>query len=177
MDDKWRILTRVREVRTRLALNELMRERRTQARAQANLEQARQRKALLEQQALQASRLVAAVAEEMGEAHFDASQAQEILDYVAGARLQARQAIAPIRRAQLQCDRARKSVDEASARYRRESGRKETVNSHWQKMLRAARRLRLEREDTSGAEDRAGMLTARRRDEHWGSADDWSDPE
>jgi len=165
MDDKWRILTRVRDVRTRLALSEVMRERKTQARAQANLEQARRRKALLEEQALQSSRLVAAVAEEMGESAFSASQAQEILDFVAGARLQARQATVPIRRAQLQCDRAQEAVDQASASYRHEAARKETVSSHWQKMLRAARRLRLEREDAGGAEDRVGFFIARGRRE------------
>lgn len=165
MDDKWRILTRVRDVRARLALNEVMRERKTQARAQANLEQARRHKALLEEQARQASRLVAAVADEMGESAFRASQAQEILDFVAGARLQARQATVPIRRAQLQCDRAQEAVDKASASYRHEARRKETVNSHWQKMLRAARRLRLEREDASGADDRAGFSIAHRRRE------------
>ena len=43
MDKRWQVLTRVREVRTRQALNEVTRERRTQARAQANLEQARER--------------------------------------------------------------------------------------------------------------------------------------
>jgi hypothetical protein len=151
VDDKWRILTRVRDIRARVAQNEVMRERKSQARAQAALEQARQRKALLEEQAVEASRQVAAVAGEGGESTFDAVRAQEILDFVAGARLQAHQANTPIRRAQLLCDRAQETVDRVSANYRREVGRKETVDSHWQEILRTARRRHLEREDEQGS--------------------------
>ena len=162
MNEIWRILSRVRDVRTRLALNEVRRERQVQARARAQLEQARSRKAQLEEQAARASRLVAAIVEEAGTPVFNAAQAQQILDYVAGARLQARQATAPIRRAQLQCDRAQEAVNEANAKYRREASGKETVNSEWQKALQAAERLRFEREDTNCAEDRAGIATARR---------------
>ena len=163
MDDKWRILTRVRDVRARLALNELMQERKLRARAQATLQQVLDRKAQLEHQSEQASRVAAAVVSETG---FNAAQVQDILDYAAGARVQARQTTIPMRRAQLQCDRAQEAVDKAGANYRQEAARQETVNSHWQKLVRASQRLRMERDDANVVEERAGFAVARaRRDE------------
>ena len=164
MDERWRILTRIREMRARVALNEVVRERRTQARAQANLEQARRIKAQLEEQAAQGVRLLASRAQEAqaSDATFDAAQAQDILNYVAGSRLRAREATAPIRRAQIQCDRAQTAVNAASAKYRQEAGRKEAVDSRWQTMVRTAQRRRLEREDVDCVENRTGASIARR---------------
>lgn len=163
MDKRWHVLTRVREVRTRQALNEVTRERRTQARAQANLEQARNVKAGFEQQAAQGMELLAAQSQPAaGESTFDAAQAQAILNFVKASWLRARQAEAPIRRAQIQCDRAQTAVDEASAKYRQEASREEAVESRWETIQRTAHRLRLEREDVEVAEDVSGVAVARR---------------
>lgn len=158
MDERWRILTRIREVRAQLALNEVTNQRRSQARAQANLEQARKAKAQLEEQAARGVRRLT------GEETFDAAQAQGILNFIAASRLQAQQAAAPVRRAQMQCDRAQVAVDEARSKYRQEASRREAVDSRWQTMVRAARRLRLEREDETCIEERNGALIARRHD-------------
>ena len=165
MDDRWRVLTRVREVRARLARNEAVRQRGLRARAQATLDQARQRKAVLEAQAAQASRMVAGAAGESGAATFEAARVQEILDFAAGALAQARLETAPIRRAQLQCDRTQEAVNQASAKCRHETQRRETVNSHWQKLSRAERRSRLEREDENGADDHVGFSLVHGRSE------------
>ena len=129
MDERWRILRRVRDLRMRLAMNEVSRERRAQARAQAALEQARTRKTRLEEQATGAIGLLAGRSCVPGEVVFDAAQAQQLLDFAASARLQARAAAAPVRQAQLQCVRAQEGVAEASAKYRREAGRKKAVES------------------------------------------------
>jgi hypothetical protein len=165
VDEKWRVLTRVRDVRARLALDELARQRGLRARAQATLDQARQRKALLEAEAAQASRMVSGAAGESGQATFEAARAQEILSFAAGALAQARLETAPIRRAQLQCDRTQEAVDQAGAKARREAQRREAVNSHWQKLSRAARRARLEHEDENGAEDHVGFSLVHGRSE------------
>jgi hypothetical protein len=162
MDERWRILTRVRDLRMRLAMNEVSRERRAQARAQAALEQARTRKTRLEEQATGAIGLLADRSCVPGEVVFDAAQAQQLLDFAASARLQARAAAAPVRQAQLQCVRAQEGVAEASAKYRREAGRKKAVESQWQEKLRDARRLQVEHEDAARAEERAGIQIARR---------------
>ena len=162
MDERWRILTRVRDLRTRLAMNEVVRERRAQARAQAALEEARTRKTQLEEQATWAIGLLADRSCVPGEAVYGATQAQQLLDFAAGARLKAQVAAAPVRRAQLQCARAEEAVAEASAKYRREAGRKEAVESQWQEKLRVARSLQVEREDAARAEERAGSHIARR---------------
>jgi hypothetical protein len=165
VDDRWRVLTRVRDVRARLALDEVVRQRKLRARAQATLDQARQRKELLEAQAAQASRMVAGVAGEGGNSTFDAARIQMLLDFAAGTLAQARQETAPIRRAQWQCDRTQEAVDQASAKSRHEAQRRETVNSHWQKLSRAARRSRLEREDENCADDHVGFSIAQGRSE------------
>ena len=164
MDKRWHVLTRVREVRTRQALNEVTRERRTQARAQANLEQARNVKAGFEQQAAQGMELLAAQSQPaaVGESTLDAAQAQAILNFVKASWLRARQAEAPIRRAQIQCDRAPTAGDEASSKYRQAASREEAVESRWETMQRTARRLQLEREDVEVAEDVSGVAVARR---------------
>jgi hypothetical protein len=159
--DKWRILTRVRDIRVRAALNDVTQERRAQARAAEALEQARQHKAQLEDTVLRARRLLTPQSDEDGQPVFNAVQAQDILGFMAGTRVRAVEAGTAIRRAQLQCARAQESVDQASARYRREASRKEAVASHWQKLSRAARRVSLDREDASAAEDRAGIAIVR----------------
>jgi hypothetical protein len=96
---------------------------------------------------------------------FDAAQAQAILNFVAASRLRARQAEAPIRRAQMQCERAQTAVDEARAKYRQEASREEAVESRWNTIQRTARRVRAEREDVDVAEDVSGASLARRRRE------------
>jgi hypothetical protein len=173
MDERWRILTRVRDLHTRVALNEVMRERRAQWRAQATLEQARARQTQLEEQARQASCLLAERSGPPGEAVYEARQAQELLDFVAVVRVKAKEAAVPVRRANLQLTRAQEAVAEASAKYWREAGRRDAVQSEWQQKLRAARRLQLEREDAACLEERAGSHIARRLRE----ADDYGGDE
>jgi hypothetical protein len=166
VDDRWSILARVRDVRARAALNKLMQERQARARAQAKLQQVMERRMQLEKQAKEASLLVAAATLEAGAEELTAAQIQAILDFADGARVQARQMTIPIQRAQLQYDRTREAVDRASMKYRQEAARKETVHSHWDKMLQASRRLRLERADTNVSEERAGFSVAcERQDE------------
>ncbi len=165
MDDRWPVLVRVRDVHTRVALNKLMQERQARARAQASLRQALDRKSQLERQATEASLLIAAAAAEEGATVFTAAQIQGTLDFAAGARAQARQMTIPIQRAQLQFDRASQAVDQASVKYRQEAARKQTVESHWLKMLQSSRRLRLEREDASVTEERAGFSVACERED------------
>jgi len=161
MDDRWLVLTRVRDLRARLALNEVSGRRQTQARAQSSLEEASRRRAQYDELAAQASALLAARSDQGG-ADFTAAQAQELLSYAAGARLKAQEAQAPIRRARLQCERAQIAADEAAANYRRETGRQEAVYSQWRASLRTAQYLRLEREDQTRAEEQAGSSVALR---------------
>jgi hypothetical protein len=173
MDERWRILTRVRDLRARMALDEAMRERRAQRRAQATLEQARARQTQLEEQARQASGLLAQRWGTPGEAVYEAGQAQEMLGFIAVARVKAQEATVPVRRANLQVTRAQEAVAEASAKYRREAGRRDAVQSQWQQELRAARRLQLEREDAARLDERSGSHIARRLRE----ADDYGGDE
>ena len=173
MDERWRILTRVRDIRTRVALYAVMRERRAQARAQATLQQALQRQAELEEQATWAAGLLAERSGATGEAVYAARQAQELLDFVATVRVKAREAAAPVRRAQLQYAHTQEGVAELSAKYWHEAGRKQAVESRWRAELRAGRRLQEEREDEAGVEERTGSHIARRLRE----ADGYGDPE
>lgn len=153
-DERWQMLTRIRELRTRLALNEVMRARRAQERARAALDQARSRQTQLEEQAERAC--------SPQEGLYEARRAQELLGFAAALRSKAREAAVPVRRAQLQCTRAQESVCEASARYWREAGRKDVIRSEWQHRLRAARRQQLEREEAARLEERTGIHIARR---------------
>jgi hypothetical protein len=154
-------------------MNEVVREHRAQTRAQAALEQAHTRKTQLEEQATWASGLLADRSCVPGESVYSATQAQQLLDFAAGARLKAQTAAAPVRRAQLQCARAEEGVAEARAKYRREAGRKEVVESQWQEKLRVARRLQVEREDAIRTEERLASLVVRRLRE----ADNYGDDE
>lgn len=156
MDDRWRILTRVRDLRTRLALNEVTQRRQVEARAQAGLEQALHRQAQYEQLAVRISESLAAHLRAGDEAVFSAEQAQQLLGYATGARLKAQEAATPVRRARMQRDRARAVADEARAGYRREAQRRDVVNSKWQEALKMQQRVRLVREDEVCGEERVG---------------------
>ena len=160
MDDRWRTLIRVRDLRARLALNEVSQQRRAQARAQATLDEARRRQAHYEEQANQASALLMAQSHGGG-ATFSAAQAQELQSYAVGARLKVQEAAAPIHRAQVQCQRAQEAADEARAKYLHEAGRKEVAHSQWRTRLQAAQRRLLECEDEALAEARVGTCHTR----------------
>lgn len=160
MADPWRILTRVRDLRARLALNEVSERRQVEARAQAGLDQALHRQAQYEQLALQVNESLAARMREGGEAVFSAEQAQQLLVYATGARLKAQQAATPVRRARMQRDRAQAAADEARASYRREAQRRDTVYSKWQEELKRQQRLLLELEDETRADERVGAQIA-----------------
>jgi hypothetical protein len=156
VDDRWRILTRVRDLRTRLAQNEVTQRRQVEARAQAGLDQALRRKAQYEQLAVRISQSLAARLREGDETVFSAEQAQQLLGYATGARLKAQEAATPVRRATMQRDRARFVADEARAAYRREAQRRDAVNSKWQEAVKVQQRLQLGREDEARAEERVG---------------------
>jgi hypothetical protein len=155
------MLTRIREVRTQLALNEAMRARRAHGRAQAVLEEARARQTQLKEQA---ERTVGALAERAGttdEAVYEARQAQELLGFAAALRSKAHEAGVLVRRAQLQCTRVQEAVAEANAKYRREAGRQDAVQSQWQQRFRALRRQQLGREEAARIEELTGSRIAR----------------
>lgn len=160
MDDRWRILTRVRDLRTRLALNEVTQRRQVEARAQAGLDQALHRQAQYEQLAVQISESLAARLRAGDGAVVSAEQAQQLLGYATGARLKAREAATPVRRAKMQRDRARAVADEARASYRREAQRRDAVNSRWQEAVKLQQRVQLVREDEVRAEERVGANIA-----------------
>jgi hypothetical protein len=162
VDEHWQMLTRIREVRTRLALNEVMRARHAQGRAQAVLDQASSRQTQFKEQA---ERLVGRLAERAltpDEAVYEARQAQELLGFAAALRSRAQEAAVLVRRAQLQCARVQEAVTEANAKYRRQAGRQDVVQSQWQERLRAARRQQLGREEAARIEERTGIRMARR---------------
>ena len=156
MDDRWRIMTRVRDVRARIALNEVAQRRQEEARAQAGLDQALRRQEQYEQLAVQITESLAARLREDDGVVFSAEQAQQLLGYSTGARLKAREAATPVRRAKLQRDRARAVADEARESYRREAQRRDAVYSKWQAAAKVDDRVRLVREDEVIAEERVG---------------------
>lgn len=156
MDDRWRILIRVRDLRARLALNEVAQQRRAQARAQATLDEVRRRQAGYEAQAREASAALAAPGHDGSDATFSAAQAQVLLSYATLARLKAQEAAAPIRRAQVQCQRAQEAADEARTRYRHETDRHAALYSQWRTRSQVARRRQLEREDEVLADELLG---------------------
>lgn len=162
MDERWRTLIRVRDLRAQRALNEVMRERRAQARAQAALAQARIQQTQLEEQGARALGLLADRSCATGEAVYEAVQARALLDFAVAARLKAQQAAVAVRRAKLLCEHTQERVDEANAAYRREAGRQEAIHSQWQAQIRVARRRQDEREDADRAEERSSSHIARR---------------
>ena len=160
MDDRWRILTRVRDLRARLALNEVTQRRQVEARAQAGLDQALRRQAQYEQLAVQITESLAARLREDDGVVFSAEQAQQLLGYATGARLKAREAATPVRRAKMQRDRARAVADEARAGYRREAQHRGAVYSKWQEAVKIQQRRWLVREEDVRAEERVGARIA-----------------
>jgi hypothetical protein len=160
VDDQWRILTRVRDLRARLALNEVSQRRQVEARAQAGLDQALSRQAQYEQLAVQVSESIAARLREGDGVVFSAEQAQQLLGYATGVRLKAREAATPVRRAKMQRDRAQAAADEARESYWREAQRRDTVYSKWREAVKIQQRLRLVREDEVRAEERVGAKIA-----------------
>jgi hypothetical protein len=162
MDERWRILTRVRELRARLASTEAARRRQVQARAQAALDQAIRVQAHYQELALQASAAASLYATDSGEARRSAAEAQVLLSYAIGARLKAQEAMGPVRRAQLVCQHAQAAAQEATETYRRAENRRETVVSRWQERARAALRLERERQDEAVIEDLSSNAAATR---------------
>jgi hypothetical protein len=160
VDDRWRTLTRVRELRAQLALNEVTQRRHVEARAQAGLDQALRLQAQYEHLAVQITESLSVGLRECDEAVFSAEQAQQLLGYATAARLEAREAATPVRRAKMQRDRARAAADEARVGYRREAQRRDTVYSKWQEAVQIQRRRLLVREDEMCAEERVGAHIA-----------------
>jgi hypothetical protein len=156
VDDPWQILTRVRAMRARLALNEVSLRRQAEARARAGLDQALRIQAQYEEQAVQVSASLVSGLREDDETVFSVERAQQLLSYVAGARLKALEAATPVRRAKIQCERTKAAAEEARASYWREAKRHDTAYSKWREDMKIQQRLRLEREDETRAGERVG---------------------
>jgi hypothetical protein len=157
VDSRWQILTRLRELRARVASNEALQRRRASTRAQVALDHARQLQASYEAQATEASALASMCDPKRGhQMHLSAWQAQQLLSYAAGARSKVLQSAAPIRRAQLVCERTAVAADEAGRAARRASARRESVFSALRAKQRSAQRRQLEREHEALVDERWG---------------------
>jgi hypothetical protein len=156
MDECWRVLARIRDLRARLAQQEVLRQRQIQARARAVLQEAQHSQERYEQQSSQARALLAARVDPGSDTTVSAAEAQQLLSHVLGTRLRAQEAKTPIRRAELQCQRAREAVDEAGAQHRREVERREAVQSQWRSRVKVARRRAIEREDQTVSDEWVG---------------------
>jgi hypothetical protein len=143
-DSRLKYVARVRDLRVKLALGEVMKRRHLEIRAELALEEARQRMTGHETQAARAG---------AWHSSFRAEEAHRLMSYVTGARLQVREDVALIRRAELTRERARETVGDAHAEYRQAALRHEALRSRWQRGQKALRRKQLEREDESIAEE------------------------
>jgi hypothetical protein len=164
MDERLRILARVREVRVRLAATESTRRRLIEARAQAALEEVLRLRAHYENVIAQASIASSLCASHDDEARFGVAEAQSLLNYALSARLKAEEAVGSIRRAQLVCQHAEASADEARGSYLRATGRHEKVLSKWREHLMATRGRRYERQDETLIEDRSSNASVAARE-------------
>jgi hypothetical protein len=158
MNDRWHTLLRVRDLRAQLAHSELSQRRHIETQAWLDLEHARRQHAQLEERALKMSALLAARALDNGT--FNAAEAQELLRYATGNRLKAQQAATPVRRAQLQFDRAREATEAAGARFRQEARRRAAVESRREAAARSDLRRRTEVDEELRAEERASAERA-----------------
>jgi hypothetical protein len=159
MIDDWRILTRVRDLRAKLAFNEASQKLQIQSRALAAFEQSRRRQAQFSEQAAHAHILSSSLyAEDGGDLSFTAAQAQDYLSCALGARLKAQEAAIATLRAQLVYQRARDAAAEVREKYRRALARRETVASHHRRSSRIALRRQVDLEDESLAEERLNNM-------------------
>ena len=152
-DSRLKYIARVRDLRVKLALGEVMKRRHLQTRAEMALVAARQRKVGHEAQAGRAYAWHSAAADNSPESSFRAEEAHRLMSFVTGARLQVREDIALIRRAELTRERARETADDAHTEYRQAALRHEALRSRWQRGQKVLRGKQLEREDESIAED------------------------
>jgi len=152
-DSRLKYIARVRGLRVQLALGEVMKRRHLEVRAERMLEEARQRKVGHEAQAAQAGAWHLAAADHTVESSFRAEEAHRLMSYVTGARLQVREDIALIRRAELTRERARETSGDAHAEYRQAALRHEALRARCRRSQKALRSQQLEREDESIAEE------------------------
>jgi hypothetical protein len=152
-DSRLKYIARVRDLRAKLAFGEVMKRRHLEVRAERALEEARQRRRGHETRAARAGSWDSAAADSAAESSFRAEEAHHLMSYVTGARLQVREGIALIRRAELTRERAREIADDAHTEYRQAALRHEALRSRWQRGQKALRRKQLEREDESIAEE------------------------
>jgi hypothetical protein len=159
MTDHWQILTRVRDLRAKLAFNEASQKLQIQSRALAAFEQSRRRQAQFSEQAARAHILSSSLYEkDEGDLTFTAGQAQDYLSCALGARLKAQEAAIATLRAQLVYQRARDAAADVREKYRRALARRETVASHHRRSSRIALRRQVEQEDETLAEERLNSL-------------------
>jgi hypothetical protein len=155
--ERLRYMARVRDVRAKLASHEALQRRHTQACAELALEEVRRRRAENEQQAARTTSWNATESGGDVATHFRVEDAHRVLSYIAGARLRVRQDAGAIRRAELACERARSTADEARAEYKRAVMRHEALRSRWQRGLHSLQQQELEREDESLAEEQTAV--------------------
>lgn len=167
-----RALVRVRDLRAQLAQNEASRLLQVTAGAQAAVDEARRRQQLHVEQAAQASALATGQARGGGEARFLATEAHGLMDFAAGERFRAREAVALIRRAELVRERAKEASDAAGEEYRRLAMRRETVARQSDRRRRSALQRKLEREDETIVEEQATSAAVLRANQAKDQADD-----
>jgi len=164
-------MARVREVRAKLALSEASLQHQAQARAEADLQDARRRRIEHEEQAARVGAWACDASADAA-AQFNAEDAHNLLNYVLGARLRVQEDIASIRRAELACAKAQDSVEEAGAKFRRATLRHEAVLAQWNRKVRSMRHRKLERAEEALAEERVNAEIASRRNSAAEALDD-----
>jgi hypothetical protein len=146
---------RVRDVRSRLAMNEALRLRHAYARMQSIFDEVQRNKLEHELRAAQVGTWMAQASAETDTPSVVAADAHQVMSYVDAARLKAREAAATARRTELARQRALVAADEAGTVWRRALVRHDAIVAARKRAEQADRRRRLEREDERLAEEHA----------------------
>lgn len=149
--DRLKYLARVRDLRAKLASGELSKRRRNQNRADIALNLVQQRRAEHEKRVRR---------EFAWNESFRAEETHHFMTYVAGARLQVKEDISLIRRAELARDRARETADDARADFRLALSKYQTLSARWRRDQRVLRHKELESEDEMIAAEQLGRWRA-----------------
>lgn len=165
----------VRDMRSRLAMNEALRLRHAYARMQSVFDEIQRNKLEHELRAAQVGTWMSqrTAAAQMSSAadtpSVIAADAHQVMSYVDAARLKAREAAATARRTELARQRALVAAGEAGNVWRRALMRHEAIRAAHKRAEQADRRRRLEREDELLADEHALYEAAR-------SASPWMEP-
>jgi hypothetical protein len=152
--ERLQAMTRVRDLRARIASRAALRRRQGEASAEVALEDAHRRRLEHEEQAARAFAWSSGEQAVRAGFAFRAGDAHRVLSYVAGARVRLLEDVPAIRRAELARDHARSRADEARAEYRRELSRQQRLASQRERRRQALQQQEREREDESLVEER-----------------------